>query len=227
MPRIVTWSEADGPVAVHAARLRAEHPGAVVDVREGGPLAGALAAAGASVGRRSFQMELAPLRSIEPGPFLAAGGSVGRVRVEPARYAGPLLRAFPPHHPDYDPDIADLADAEAAFTSYVDGSVIGPFLADASSEAVDAQGQVVGGLVVNRMPDDDASPGGPWVTDVFVEPVAQGQGIGRALFARTVAQLRIGGDDALRLAVQIDNPAQRLYRSLGFQSLATWSRITL
>lgn len=227
MPRIVAWSEADGPVAAFAARLRAEHPGEVVDVNEAGPLAGALADAGASVGRRSYSMSLAPLpASIEAGPFAASGGVVGPMVHDPDRYAGAVLRAFPPEHPDYDPNIPDLPAARQALVSYLAGKVIGPFV-DASSEAVDAEGRVVGGLVVNRMPEHDESPGGPWVTDVFVEPDAQGTGIGRALFARTIDELRAAGEPSLRLAVQVDNPAQHLYRSLGFQTLATWSRITL
>ena len=223
MPRIVAWSEADGPVAAHAARLRAEHAGEVVDVQEGA-LSGALAEAGATIGRRSLLMELAPLpASLDAGPF---AGEVGPMRLESERYAGPMLRAFPPDHPDYDPAIHDLRSAERALASYFTGNVIGPFLA-VSSEAVDADGQVVGGLVVNRMPEHDESPGGPWVTDVFVEPDAQGTGVGRALFARTVAELRAAGEPTLRLAVQVDNPAQHLYRRLGFTERSAWSRITL
>lgn len=228
MPRIVAWSEADGPVAAFAARLRADHLGEVVDVREDGPLVGALVSAGATVGRRSFQMELAPLpTSLDAGPFAAAGGTVGPMQLDPARYGGAVLRAFPPQHPDYDPSIPDLDAAVLAVASYVAGDVIGPFVAAASSEVVGEDGRVLGGLVVNRMPDHDGSPGGPWVTDVFVEPDAQGRGIGRALFARAVAELRDAGERSLRLAVQVDNPAQHLYRSLGFRTLATWSRTTL
>ena len=40
--------------------------------------------------------------------------------------------------------------------------------------------------VLNRMPDEPSAPGGPWVTEVFVEPDAQGTGVGRALFARSI-----------------------------------------
>ncbi|MGN6694112.1 MAG: GNAT family N-acetyltransferase [Aquihabitans sp.] len=223
MPRIVTWSEADGPVAAHAARLRAEHGGEVVDVQDG-PLSSALLDAGATVGRRSYLMSLAPLPdSLDAGPF---AGSDGPMRMDSWRYAGALLRAFPPDHADYDPAIADEPGAERAMVSYFNGSVIGPFL-PASCEAADASGRVLGGLVVNRMPEHDDSPGGPWVTEVFVEPDAQGQGIGRALFAATVMALRTTGERSLRLAVHRDNPAQHLYTSLGFTQTSAWSRITL
>jgi GNAT superfamily N-acetyltransferase len=223
MPRIVAWSEADGPVTAFANRLRGDHRGDVVDVEEG-PLATALVSAGAKVGRRSLLMELTPLpSSVDAGNFAGVTGPLHR---DPDRYAGAVLRAFPPEHPDYDPDIPDLASARRAVTSYLSGAVIGPFL-DASSEAVAADGRVVGGLVVNRMPEHDESPGGPWVTDVFVEPDAQGGGVGRALFARTIAELRTAGEGTLRLAVQVDNPAQHLYRNLGFVVRSAWSRIAL
>ena len=224
MARIVTWSEADGPVAVFAAQLRVDHPGEGVDVEEG-PLAAALVAAGASVGRRSLLMGLDPLpETLEAGSF---AGEVGPFRFEPERYAGALLRAFPPDHPDYDPDIPDLAGARAAVASYLDGRVIGPFLAAASSEATEPSGRLVGALVVNRMPEEEGSPGGPWVTEVFVEPDAQGSGAARALFARTVAELRTAGEPSLRLAVQIDNPARHVYARLGFDVTSAWSRLTL
>jgi GNAT superfamily N-acetyltransferase len=224
MPRIVTWSEADGPVTAFAARLRTESPGETVDVNEAGPLAGALRDAGAAVGRRSYLMSLAPLpEAMDAGRF---AGSVGPMRMDSWRYAGPLHRAFPPDHADYDPAIADEPGAERAMVSYFNGSVIGPFL-PASSEATDAVGQVLGGLVVNRMPEHDDSPGGPWVTEVFVEPDAQGQGIGRALFAATVAALRTTGERSLRLAVHRDNSAHHLYTSLGFTQTSAWSRVTL
>ena len=224
MPRIVAWSEADGPVDGFADRLRAEHPGETVDVQEG-PLAVALLDAGATVGRRSLLMGLDPLpESLDPGTF---AGAVGPMRTEPGRYAGALLHAFPPDHPDYDPEIPDLAGAERALASYFSGAVIGPFLDQASSEATDPGGRVVGGIVIGRMPHDESSPGGPWVTEVFVEPDAQGTGVGRALFARAVAELRTAGEPSLRLAVQIDNPARHLYTRLGFATTSAWSRITL
>lgn len=224
MPRIVAWSEADGPVADFASRLRAEHGGETVDIRDG-QLSAALVAGGASVGRRSFLMALDPLpEALDRGPF---DGRVTVMRPEPERCAPALLHAFPPDHPDYDPAIADVAGAERAMASYFSGTVIGPFLADASSEATDLEGRVVGGIVIGRMPSDGSSPGGPWVTEVFVEPDQQGRGVGRALFARAVSELRAVGDSSLRLAVQVDNPARRLYARLGFATDSAWSRITL
>lgn len=224
MPRIVAWSEADGPVAAFAARLRGEHGGESVDVREG-VLSAALTGSGAAVVRRSLLMALRPLpAALDPGPF---PGNVGPMATRPDRCAGALLRAFPPDHSDYDPAIADLAGAERALASYFAGTVIGPFIADASSEATDPAGRVVGGIVISRMPADESSPGGPWVTEVFVEPDQQGHGVGRALFARAVGELRVAGETSLRLAVQIDNPARHVYERLGFATDSAWSRLVL
>ena len=222
MPRIVSWSEADGSVTGFAQRLRVDHADETVDV-EDGPLADALVAAGASVGRRSLLMAIDVATPIDPGGF---SGSTAAMVQDPDRYAGALLRAFPPDHPDYDPDIPDLAGARRALVSYFDGSVIGPLL-DASSEATVDGGEVVGGIVLALMPADEAGPGGPWVTDVFVEPTQQGAGVGRALFARALGELRAAGESTLRLAVQIDNPARHLYDRLGFEVRSSWSRITL
>src|SRR5690606_26963308 len=146
---------------------------------------------------RSVLMGLDPLpASLAPGPFT---GAVGPMQPDPGRHAGALLRAFPPDHPDYDPAIPDVAGAQRARASYFPGAVSGPFLEQASSEAVSPDGAVVGGIVVARMPHDESSPGGPWVTEVFVEPAHQGAGIGRALFARAVAELRSSGEPSLRL----------------------------
>ena len=221
MPRIVSWSESDGPVDGYANRLRVEHAGETVDV-EDGPLADALVAAGASVGRRSLLMAIDVATEIDPGRF---SGATTPMVTDPQRYAGALLRAFPPDHPDYDPDIPDLPGAERALASYFAGSVIGPFL-EASSEAT-VDGEVVGGIVIARMSADEASRGGPWVTEVFVEPTHQGAGVGRALFARAVTELRAAGESTLSLAVQIDNPARHVYARLGFEVRSAWSRITL
>jgi GNAT superfamily N-acetyltransferase len=227
--RVVRWASADGPADAFARQLCADHPGDLIDVRDP-ELAAALVAAGATVTRRSLLMvRPIPAGGGAPDPAVDAGTSVevADMADDPARYAGPLLRAFPPEHPDYDPDIFDLATAEAALRSYFDGSVIGPWLAFASAEARSSGGEVVGGIVIARMPPHDTNPGGPWITDVFVEPSHHGAGIGRALLASAIARLAEAGEDALWLAVQVDNPARRLYERVGFTTDSSWTRFAL
>lgn len=224
--RILRWEPHLGPLDRFVAHERGQHPGEVVDVSDG-PLADALVADGAAVGRRSLLMALDPLSELitaeRPG---GRGLEVGPLAGDPARLAPALVAAFPPEHPDHDPAVADLEGAELALASYVAGEVIGPFLAEASSVAT-VDGLVVGGLVLNRMPSDPTFPGGPWVTEVFVDPAHQGLGIGAALFARAVVVLEAAGEPRLGLSVQVDNPAQHVYARLGFAVVSRWARITL
>lgn len=192
-------------------------------------MADALVRAGATVGRRSLLLSLdLPRRNggaaLPPCPH---GITVQRMAAEPERHAGALVRAFPPEHPDHDPDIADHPGGIRALESYYDGSIMGPYLPDASAEAVNDRGVVAGGLVVSRTPPGESHPGGPWVTDVFVEPAFQGRGVGAALFAHTIAALTASGEPSLWLAVQVDNPARSLYLRLGFQVRSRWTRFTL
>lgn len=195
---------------------------------EDGPLAETLVHAGATVGRRSLLLALGlPAGPAALGQPLPPGITVRPMVADPERHAGALVRAFPPAHPDHDPDIADHAGAIRALQSYFDGSLMGPFLPDASAEAVADDGSVAGGLVVSRTPPAESHPGGPWVTDVFVEPEHQGRGIGAGLFGHAIAALTASGEPSLWLAVQVDNPAQHLYRRLGFEVRSRWTRFTL
>lgn len=222
--RIVRWDAGEGDVAEFARRLRAHHAGDVIDVDQP-ELTNALGALGAHLGRRSLLMghDLAP---VPPAGAADHRLAVGAMVPEPDRYAGPLLRAFPPDHADYDPDIADEDGARRALAAYFAGDIIGPFLAAGSAEAV-VDGVVAGGLVVSDRPPSDGQDGGPWVTDAFVDPAFQGKGIGWALFAHAIARLGGTGEVALGLAVHADNPAQHLYRRLGFVERSRWTRITL
>jgi ribosomal protein S18 acetylase RimI-like enzyme len=54
---------------------------------------------------------------------------------------------------------------------------------------------------------------------IGVEPDHRGEGIGRALLEALVASAREAGYFALSLSVELDNPALRLYESLGFERL--------
>lgn len=222
--RIVRWSGADGAVGAFARRLRAEHPGDVLDVDQP-ELTAALVEAGAAAGRRSLLMERG-LMAVPPGDHVSAMARIDPFVDDPQRYAGPLVRAFPRDHADFDPEISDEEGARAALRAYLAGEVIGPFLAEGSFEAR-VDGEVVGGIVVSAMPPGDAQDGGPWVTEVFVDPAVQGRGVGWALFTASIDGLRAAGHDRLGLAVHVDNPAQRLYGRLGFETRSRWTRITI
>jgi GNAT superfamily N-acetyltransferase len=226
--RIVRWTDADGDLDSFARRLCADHPGDVLDVDQP-DLVAALTAHGGDLVRRSVLMG----RDLRPLPPDRTGGADDGSRVtvapmvpDPERYAGAMLRAFPPHHVDYDPDIPDEDGARRALASYFAGEIIGPFLAEGSREAV-VGGAVAGGLVVSDRPASDGQDPGPWVTDAFVDPAFQGQGIGWALFGSAIDGLRQAGHETIGLAVHADNPAQHLYRRLGFVERSRWARIAI
>jgi len=56
-----------------------------------------------------------------------------------------------------------------------------------------------------------------WIVQVGVVPAARGRGIGGALVTEALRRMRADGADHAWLDVNIDNPAVRLYRRLGFQ----------
>ena len=191
----------------------------------------ALLEVGARPIRRSCLMVLRPLRVAASGsaPGTRAPGTdlVAMDTEDPGHYAGALCRAFPPEHPDHDPDINDAASATDAIVRYVAGTIVGPFVAAASAEARSPSGEAVGAIVISDMPADDSFDGGPWVTELFVDPAHQGRGIGRALLAHAVGRLIDVGRGQLGLSVQLDNPAKRLYDEFGFITQSTWTTFVL
>jgi GNAT superfamily N-acetyltransferase len=125
----------------------------------------------------------------------------------PARVA-----AYPPEHPDH----GDLPDDHAAeLQSLIYAGQYGPLLAG-SGLALDADGAVVGAIILGTVPGDPPR-NGPWVIDVFRQPGHPG--VGRALVQRALALAEVG---TLGLIVTEGNDAARhLYESLGFRLLSS------
>jgi diamine N-acetyltransferase len=72
------------------------------------------------------------------------------------------------------------------------------------------------------IPEVDARPGDRGLHRVYVETELQGGGIGRALVNAALADPRLASADRIYLAVWEQNePARRLYESLGFRSAGT------
>jgi mycothiol synthase len=55
-----------------------------------------------------------------------------------------------------------------------------------------------------------------WIEQVGVVPAARGIGLGAALLGEALRRMRAEGADGALLTVNVDNPAARLYRGLGF-----------
>jgi ribosomal protein S18 acetylase RimI-like enzyme len=63
-----------------------------------------------------------------------------------------------------------------------------------------------------------------WIDQVGVVPAARGRGIGAALVMESLTRMRADGADHAWLNVNVDNPAARLYRRLGFQDRGVRAR---
>jgi GNAT superfamily N-acetyltransferase len=126
--------------------------------------------------------------------------------------AAAFRAAYARDHPDFrshpypDDPALDLA-------PLLDGRQVGPLLA-ASALAIDDRDRVVGAALVNRMPGTPPEAG-PWLSQLFRAPAHRGAG--RALLEHALAALARGGEHALGLTVTDGNPAEQLYRSLGFE----------
>jgi GNAT superfamily N-acetyltransferase len=183
--------------------------------------AAALRAAGARLVRHGHDMVLdLPAGSAEPplpdGLTLRSG-----VAPVPAMVRA-RLAAYPPGHPDAGPSGRPAEEHERDLVELLTGRAAGLVLEDASAVAADAAGAVVGAVIVTRIqPEAWGWPGGPWVADVLVVPAWQGRGLGRAMLRRAIARCTAAGEARIGLTVTDGNPAERLYRELGFQRRRT------
>lgn len=201
-----------------ADALVAAYPGHRVGVLDAPAVADRLVARGGVPARVRFVMDV-DLTDV------AVPAAVSGVVIAPMdagrtlEYGIVSTRAYPPDHPDHEPSDATAAAAAATLDRLVRGEALGPWLAEASFHAVDGSAgdeRVVGLIVASEIARSVAHAGGPWVTDVFVDPGDAGRGVGRALIGATMVALARSGRTSLGLAVTAGNPARRLYESLGF-----------
>ena len=221
-PRAVLTPVAAAPPADVAAAAIGALPGHRFIVDDPA-LAAALISQGVTLVRASSLMVL---RLPAPSPAAPGPGVELRpVQDTPFEYGEIVRRAYPPDHPDHELGDATPEGAAATIRGYLAGEIVGPLLTDASAEAR-LNGVLVGVNIVSDLPADDEYDGGPWITDLFVDPSAQGHGVGRALLGHALTQLTASGRDRLGLAVTLANPARRLYEALGFVEQGTrWNLV--
>ncbi|WP_395094227.1 GNAT family N-acetyltransferase [Armatimonas sp.] len=83
--------------------------------------------------------------------------------------------------------------------------------------AVDTEDRPVGYVTTRLQP----ASGIGWIPNLAVDPVCQGQGLGRALLERALAFFRESGMEVAKIETLEQNPiGQSLYPSLGFQEVA-------
>jgi mycothiol synthase len=176
-------------------------------------IAEALLARGAELVRASWMMVL-----VLPVDLPDVDGVLVRpMGKDASEYARLTVQAYGPGHPDHDETTSSHSAARDTMERFFAGDIVGPFTADASVEARDADGTLLGYCVISDMPAEENFEGGPWVTDVSVHPQAQGLGVGRALMTEAIRRLGAAGHTTLGLAVtQANTSAKRLYDDLGF-----------
>lgn len=179
--------------------------------------AAALQAAGARLVRHAHDMVL-ELHAGAPAEPPVPGGLTLRAGVEAsAALARALVAAYPPGHPEAG-RFRSYDEAEQKVADTLAGAPAGPVLQDPSAVVADAAGAIVGAVIVTRLPSLAWGwPGGPWVSEVFVVAGWQGRGLGSVLLRRAIARCAAAGERWVGLTVTEGNPAERLYRALGFQ----------
>lgn len=203
--RVAVEAEVLGPGA--AGAVLAQLPGWTVSGPV--PLADELAAWGALV-RRRFQVLRRDLGRDRPEGDLPPGYRA----VGPDRPARDLLPAWhaayrAEGHPDAHPaDVeAMLAERLLPLLAGADGAVL-PW----SRLALDPDGTVVAGVIALDVPGL-----GAWVGDVFRDPAPRHAGLGGALLGLVLRLAAERGVPEIGLAVSDGNPAERVYRRLGFE----------
>jgi hypothetical protein len=179
------------------------------------PLVDVLARAGATEIRHAHSMSHS-LHALPEGPLSS------RIHVEPltadqvtrhvARLGEISFIAYPVGHADHAHDSVDAVVEELLAIGR--GELLGPYL-DMSRVALVDNAIVGACLVVDRAgtPPD----GGPWIIDVFRDPLSTIGGIGTALLVSTLKAAVMAGAPGLSLAVSHSNEdARRLYSALGF-----------
>lgn len=219
LPRTARVLQSSGPDELEV--LSTALPGWHITVTE--ELGQRLARAGARMTRHAATMHR-DLRTDPPPPHWARETPRAPLRIvpcdRPATAVLPAwLQAYPPGHPDSSHS-SDQQALHEELQPLLSGRVLGPVL-DCSALVVDADDEVVAGIVVNDF------NGTAWIGDVFRRPGPAYAGLGAILLRRVLARTATQGWPLLGLAVTIGNPAQHRYTRLGFTTVETSMKLAL
>ncbi|MGX1590188.1 GNAT family N-acetyltransferase [Glutamicibacter sp. NPDC055491] len=127
-----------------------------------------------------------------------------------------------PYFAAYPPGIAagTLEEAQSEMEETF-ANEFGQFLENASFVAL-RQGRPIGAIFVVEKSIWDEDLFGPFIIDLFVDPLHQGHGLGHTLIAAAVSACKKHGADTLSLRIGdgTSGAALNLYKRLGFRELA-------
>jgi GNAT superfamily N-acetyltransferase len=182
-----------------------------------------LVAAGAVLQRHAHDMQLELHSSHVPDDWL-------RPVLPPALHLTPLdrpvgdialasLGPYAPGHVDAGQG-GTLVEATATYDSLLVGHTAGSVMHSLSCLAIEVTtNAVAAAVIVTSLPAASWWPGGPWVVDLFVVPRLQGAGLGRQLLQLVIARCVAEGYERVGLSVTEGNPAEHLYRAVGFERI--------
>ena len=85
---------------------------------------------------------------------------------------------------------------------------------DEDGNAVSDMGPIAAGFVMTR-----AAPGEEELLLIAVKPEHRGRGLGRSLIEKLVVEAKARGAERIFLEMRSNNPAERLYRAIGFEPI--------
>jgi GNAT superfamily N-acetyltransferase len=172
----------------------------------------ALLANGATIARHVVLMSrniTSDDRCTDAGPD---GYQIQPIAAPPEQLAALAALAYPLDHVDH---ASSEEEGEKGFVDLLNGTLVGQYMAGPSGQILDG-GELVATCIVNRGADNPPY-GGPWVSEIFRHPDPRFAGLGRALMTHAIGELAAAGEETLSLVVTAENPAQRLYETLGFE----------
>jgi len=124
-------------------------------------------------------------------------------------------KAYGPNHPDH-----VTGEKQALINEHLapllDHSELGPNHR-ASITLVDNEMPIA--AIIISLREGHAPFGGPWVSEIWVDPHHQGEGIAQFLIVQAKEKLAKDGFTSLGLAVTNGNPAKSLYATAGFTTV--------
>jgi mycothiol synthase len=102
----------------------------------------------------------------------------------------------------------------------------GEWIADVTDDDQFRPGWSVLAVVPGRGDAGFVTAADGWIVQVGVIPAARGAGVGAALIREALSRMRADGATEAWLDVNVNNPADRLYRRLGFENRGRRARYT-